>query len=151
MGTLVPAPSSARDGRYVTVGGRSYLARVLDARAFPAGTLRAVLLVPRASSAVAARSCEDVRVLTGWGDVAKHIASRFSPLAANYQALVDTLQGSSGGFAYVRAGARRLAGGPAPASIPSSGVVHYRGRTWSVFSWEPVPAARVYLLTPAGA
>ena len=150
MGTLRPAPGAVRDGQPVTVGGKSFEAHVLHAQAFPTGTLAAVLFVPRASGAVAARSCTDVRVLDGWGNVAKHIASRFSPLAANYTALVDTLQGSSGGFAYVRAGSRRLAGGSAPASIPSSGTIRYRGRSWSVFSWEPVPPARVYLLTPAG-
>lgn len=149
MGTLRPAPASVRNGRFVTVAGRSYQADVLDAQAFPSGTLEAVLFVPRAPRAIAERSCEDVRVLNGWGNVARHIASRFKPVDANYAALVDTLQGSSGGFAYVRSGYRRLAGGAAPATIPSNGVVSYRGRTWSVFSWEPVPPARVYLLTPS--
>ncbi len=150
MGTLRPAPAGVRDGQFVTVGGKSFEAHVLRTRAFPTGMLAAVLFVPRASGAVAARSCTDVRVLDGWGSVAKHIASRYSPLAANYPALVDTLHGSSGGFAYVRAGSRLLAGGSTPASIPSSGAIRYRGRSWSVFSWEPVPPARVYLLTPAG-
>ncbi len=147
MGTLTPAPSSVSDGQSVVVSGRSYQAHVLDTLAFPSGTLKAVLFVPNASGAVAAQSCADV-TLRAWGDVARHIASRFSPLSANYQALVDTLQGSSGGFAYVRAGSQRLAGGAAPASLPQSGIVGYRGRSWSVFSWEPSPPARVYLLTP---
>jgi hypothetical protein len=147
MGTLASAPHSVHNGRSLTSGGRSYEERVLDALAFPSGTLQAVLFVPTASRALAGRSCADVRS-SAWGQVARHIASRFSPLAANYPALVDTLQGSSGGFAYVREGSRRIAGGAAPASLPQSGTVRYRGRSWSVLSWEPVPPARVYLLTP---
>jgi hypothetical protein len=149
MGTLKPAPSSVNTGGSVTVAGHTYQAQVLDARAFPSGTLRVALFVPRPTGMVAAHTCAAVRV-AAWGSVAMHIAARFAPLAARYKYLVDTLRGSTGGLAFVRAGSRRLAGGVGPARIPLGGTVKYGGRSWSVFSWEPVPPARIYLLTPAG-
>jgi len=148
MGTLQPAPASATTGAQVDVAGRKYQAHVLDALAFPSGALRVALFVPEPTSAVTGQSCAAVRV-AAWGSVAKHIAARFNPLAAHYRELVETLRGSTGGLAYVRAGSSRIAGGAGPARIPHSGTVSYRGRSWSVFSWEPVPPARIYLLTPA--
>lgn len=148
MGTLQPAPSSPTTGAQVTVAGHKYQARVLDTHAFPSGTLRVALFVREPTSALAAQSCAAVRVAS-WGSVAMHIAARFSPLAAHYRDLVDLLRGTTGGLAFVRAGSKRLAGGAGPARIPDSGTVSYRGRSWSVFSWEPVPPARIYLLTPA--
>jgi len=88
-----------------------------------------------------------VRV-AAWGAVAKHIAARLHPLGAHYGDLVHTLRGSTGGLAFVRAGSKPLAGGAAPARIPRSGTLSYRGSSWSVFSWEPEPPARIYFLTP---
>ena len=78
-----------------------------------------------------------------------HVAARLNPLASHYQSLVDILQGTSRGLVYVRSGSRRIAGGAGPARIPRHGTVTYAGRTWSVFSWEPAPPARVYFLTPS--
>ncbi len=149
MGTLQPAPSSVSSGQSVTVAGSTYEAHVLNTLAFPTGTLQAALFVPKPTSAMASRSCAAVRV-AAWGNVAKHIASRFTPLSAHYSDLVGTLKGSTAGLVYVRAGSKQLAGGVGPARIPHSGTVKYRGRSWSVFSWEPVPPARIYFLTPAG-
>lgn len=149
MGTLEPAPSSVNNGQSLTVGKHSYRASVLDALAFPTGSLKAAIFTPSATNTIAAQSCAHVRVDAGWGGVVKHIAARFNPLAAHYGALVGTLDGSSGGLAYVRAGSELIAGGPSPARLPQGGIVHYRGRSWSVFSWAPIPPARIYLLTPA--
>jgi hypothetical protein len=149
MGTLQPAPSSVSSGQSVTVAGSTYQAHVLNALAFPTGTLQAALFVPKPTSAMASRSCAAVQV-AAWGNVAKHIASRFTPLSAHYSDLVGTLEGSTAGLVYVRAGSKQLAGGAGPARIPRNGTVKYHGRSWSVFSWEPVPPARIYFLTPAG-
>lgn len=146
MGTLKPAPSSVTDGATVAIAGRRYQTHVLDALAFPSGTLRAVLFVPVPTGA---SSCAQVRV-AAWGNVLRHIATRFSPLAANYGSLVGAVRGSSGGFVFVRAGSRRLAGTLGPKRIPRSGSVSYSGREWRVYSWEPVPPARIYFLTPTG-
>ncbi len=148
MGTLQLAPSKVSSGAAVSVGGSSYQDYVFDAQAFPSGPLRVSLLVPRPTGSLAAGSCSAVR-LAAWGNIAMHIAARFKPLSAHYQALVDVLMGATGGPAYVRSGARRIAGGSGPLKIPLSGAVKYGGRSWEVFSWEPSPPARVYLLTPA--
>ncbi len=148
MGTLQPAPSTVRTGASVSVSGTTYQVQLLNARAFPSGALRVALFVPAASSSVSTASCPSVR-LAAWGSVAMHIAARFKPLPAHYQDLVDVLHGATGGPAYVRSGSKRIAGGAVPARIPRRGIVRYGGRSWSVFSWEPIPPARVYVLTPS--
>lgn len=149
MGTLQPAPAPpVSGGELVTVRGSSYRSSLLNAAAFPSGTLKVALFVRAPSASQAKHSCTAVRV-SEWGSVARHIAARFKPLAAHYNYLVETLRGTTGGLAFVRAGSRRLAGDAGPARIPHSGTVKYAGRSWSVFSWEPVPPARIYFLTPA--
>ncbi len=147
MGTLRPAPPVSSNATSVKLGGSSYLLRFLSASAFPSGSLRVALLVPGPSSALARESCASV-ALAAWGSIAMHVAARLRPLPAHYEALVDVLHGTTGGPAYVRAGAKPIAGGHLPERLPIRGVLGYGGRMWSVFSWEPVPPARVYFLTP---
>ena len=149
MGTLKPAPSSVTDGGTVKIAGSSYQTHVLVALAFPSGTLQAVLFVPVPAVATKSYNCTQVRT-AAWGSVLRHIATRFVPLSAHYQDLVGTVRGSSGGYVFVRAGTRRLAGNVGPKRIPRSGKVSYRGREWRVYSWEPAPPARIYFLTPTG-
>jgi hypothetical protein len=150
MGTLQPAPAPARvsAGASVHVRGTSYSVDLLRAQAFPSGNLDVALFIPTPSSKLSASSCASVR-LAAWGSIAMHVAARLNPLASHYQSLVDILQGTSRGLVYVRSGSRRIAGGADPARIPRRGTVTYAGRTWSVFSWEPAPPARVYFLTPS--
>jgi len=148
MGTLKPPPTSVSNGETVTFGRSKYQAVVFDTAAFPAGTLKVALFVPAPASTLAARSCASVR-LAAWGNVAHHIAARFKPLQAHYNDLRIVLQGASGGMVFVRSGSVRLAGA-GPARIPHRGSLKYRGRTWAVFSWEAIPPARIYFLTPTG-
>ena len=148
MGTLQAAPSAPSAGS-LSVGGVPYQLRVFGATAFPGGPLEVALYVPVPAGAVARESCAAVRV-AAWGSVVRHIAARLRPLPAHYADLVDVLRGVTGGLTVVRAGSRRLAGSAAPARLPRSGSVRYGGRVWSVFSWEPVPPARIYFLAPAG-
>jgi hypothetical protein len=145
MGTLTPAPSLPSTGRSVSVGGRKYFIDVMTMRAFPAGDLKVALLIP-ADTATRA-SCAAVQV-AAWGSIARHLAARFKPLPSHYQDLVDVLRSTTGGLAYVRSGPRRIAGGATPARLPGSGTLTYRGRRWSVYSWESVPPARIYVLVP---
>jgi hypothetical protein len=147
MGTLQPAPPASSAATSVKLRGATYLLQVLSARAFPSGSLRIALLVPTPSPTVAAASCASV-ALSAWGSIAMHVAARLEPLQAHYQALVDVLHGTTGGPAYVRSGSKRIAGGAVPAQLPTHGLLRYGGRTWAVFSWEPLPPARVYFLTP---
>ncbi len=150
MGTLQPAPpSKLSTGATLTVAGNAYYDYAFNAGAFPSGALRVALLVPRPTGAVAATSCYSVQLAT-WGTIAMHIAARLHPLPAHYPELVDILRGATGGLAYVRSGSTRLAGGAGPARIPHQGIVKYVGRSWRVFSWEPAPPARVYVLMPQG-
>jgi hypothetical protein len=149
MGTLQPAPPPpANDGEPVTVQGSAYRASLTKAAALASGTLEIALFIRAPSGSLATRACSSVRA-SGWGRVARHIASRFKPLQAHYNYLVDTLRGMTGGLAFVRTGSKRLAGGAGPARLPGSGTVTYGGRSWSVYSWEPVPPARIYFLTPS--
>jgi hypothetical protein len=147
MGTLQPAPSTLRAGTSVRVNGASYLLQLLSARAFPSGALRVALFIPAPSRAVSAESCQAVR-LAAWGSVAMLIAAQLQPLQSHYQDLVDVLHGTTGGPAYVRAGSKRIAGGAVPKQLPPRGTVKFGGRSWAIFSWEPVPPARIYFLTP---
>jgi hypothetical protein len=147
MGTLQPAPHLSSPATSVRIHGSPYLLEPLHASAFPSGSLGVALLIPSPSAAVSAASCASVALAT-WGSIAVHVAARLEPLQAHYQALVDVLHGTTGGPAYVRAGSKLIAGGTLPAHLPTSGLLSYGGRTWSVFSWEPVPPARVYFLTP---
>jgi len=147
MGTLAPAPRVPSAATTVRIRGTSFLLEPLSARAFPAGSLQVALLIPTPSAAVSAASCASVALAT-WGSIAIHVAARLEPLQDHYQALVDVLHGTTGGPAYVRSGSTLIAGGRLPRQLPTSGLVSYGGRTWSVFSWEPVPPARVYFLTP---
>jgi hypothetical protein len=145
MGTLKPAPRAVSTGATVTIAGSSYRANVMHAGAFPSGSLDISLFAkePTAGSG----SCTMVRS-AAWGSVAAHIAARFKPLPPHYKDLVDIVRLTTNGVAFVRAGSRQLAGGRGPARLPLSGTVTYRGRSWSVFSFEPVRPARIYVLTP---
>lgn len=146
MGTLKPPPAAVGNGESVTVGRSEYQTVVFDTAAFPAGALKVALFVPAPSSTLAARGCASVR-LAAWGNVAHHIAARFTPLSAQYGDFRDVLQGASGGVVLVRSGSMRVSGA-GPARVPHQGTVKYRGRTWAVYSWEAIPPARIYFLTP---
>jgi hypothetical protein len=145
MGTLKPAPPSVNNGTTVTSAESTYRASVMQAGAFPSGSLEIVLFTKE--PAATSRSCAAVRS-AAWGSVAAHIAARFKPLPPHYKDLVDLVRSTTGGVAFVRTGSRQLAGGPGPTKLPLGGTVTYRGRPWSVFSFAPVPPARIYLLTP---
>ena len=147
MGTFQPAPTNPGASSSFTRAGRTYAVNLQSALAFPSGNLTVALFAAKPSQALAGTSCASVR-LAAWGAVAMHIAARVSPLAAHYRALVDIVDGTSGGLVYVRDGSKRIAGGPGPATLPTHGSVSYAGRSWAVFSWEPVPPARIYFLTP---
>jgi hypothetical protein len=149
MGTLQPAPPLPSDGTTVKARGSSYLARVAQVNAMPNGKLHVALLVPTPAKGVASRSCAAVRS-EAWGSIVKHVAARFMPLASQYQDFVGTLEGSTGGLAYVREGSLQIAGlNAGPRDLPTHGKVMYRGRPWQVFSWAPHPPARVYFLAPS--
>jgi hypothetical protein len=146
MGTMKPPPASASDRASVTTGERGYQAQILHATAFPTGKLTVALFIPTPTSAVTSRSCASVR-RAAWGNVAEHIAARYTPLWAHYEEFRYTLEGASGGVLLVRSGSTRLVG-VGPARVPSHGIVNYRKQRWAVFSWTPRAKTRIYFLTP---
>jgi hypothetical protein len=147
MGTLEPAPSTPSEGASVSANGAGYRVQLLSAKAFPSGTLRIALFIPDPTPTVTAASCAAVRLAT-WGSIAINIAGQLQPLQTHYQDLVDVLHGTTGGPAYVFSHSKRVAGGSVPERIPNHGTVKFGGRSWAVFSWEPLPHTRVYFLTP---
>jgi hypothetical protein len=82
------------------------------------------------------------------------IAERFARLAVSlpqhYAGFARTVTLYTGADVFVRDGTTQLAstGGAGPARIPSAGTVSYAGRSWLVFSFEPRPGTRVYVLAP---
>ncbi len=149
MGTFQPAPAKPPAASSIMRGGTTYAVSLENALAFPSGNLTVALFAAKPSQAVAQTSCAAV-TLAAWGSVAMHIAARLSPLPAHYGDLAHILGATSGGLVYVREGAKRIAGGAGPASLPKSGTVNYAGRSWAVFSWAPDPPARIYFLTLPG-
>jgi hypothetical protein len=147
MGTLEPAPPRLNESASVSVSGTSYRVQLRTAKAFPSGTLQIALFIPDPAPTVTDASCAAVR-LAAWGAVATNIAAQLQPLQNHYQDLVDVLHGTTGGPAYVVSGSKRIAGGSVPKQIPSHGTVRFDGRSWAVFSWEPLEHVRVYFLTP---
>jgi hypothetical protein len=145
MGTLKPAPHVVSAGATVTIAGSAYRASVIQVKSFPSGPLEVALFAKE--PATVSGSCATVRS-EAWGSVAAHIAARFKPLPPHYKDLVDIVRMMTNGIALVRVGSKQLAGGHGPTRLPLSGIVTYRGRPWSVFSFEPVPPARIYVLTP---
>jgi hypothetical protein len=142
MGTLSPAPPA--DAAAVSAGGNRYAASALAVHAFPAGPLQASLFVPEAPSP---QSCAAVR-LTAFGSIARHVATRLHPLSTHLRALADIVRTVTGARLLVRSGAQHLAGG-GPARLPRSGSVRFEGRRWAVYSWQPLPNVRAFLLAPA--
>ena len=131
----------------MALDGAQYGIVALHYNAFPTGTLDALLAVPQPTAQLQAQTCAAV-ALAETERVVKRIASRFHPLAARYGNFVETVHAETGALVVVRIGLRAIAGseGPGPAALPQSGTVAYQGRTWSVFSFEPTPPARIFVL-----
>ncbi len=142
-------PGAPPSGSALSLGGVSYLAVAGTFNAFPAGTLKAVILVSRPAASLAKQPCATVRA-GEFGRVAVRLAQLASALAQHYYGYASTVRIYTGGEVFVRQGARQVTStnGPGPAVLPTSGSVGYQGRTWLVFSFEPRRPTRVYLLVP---
>jgi len=142
-------PSRPPSGATLTLGAVHYRPVSETDTAFPSGTLDEVILVAPAPAAVATRPCAAVRA-GEFGRVAERFAKLAQSLSQHYPGYAATVSIYTGAQVFVRAGARQLAssGGAGPASLPTSGTVSYRGKSWLVFSFEPAASTRVYLLVP---
>ena len=138
-------PGVQPTGTSLALGGLQYGVVTLTYNAFPTGTLEALLAVRQPALRFEAQSCAAVS-LAETERVVKRLASRFHPLAALYGNFVETVHADTGALVVVRIGLRSIAGSAGPAALPQSGTVVYQGRKWSVFSFEPTPPARVFVL-----
>jgi hypothetical protein len=87
------------------------------------------------------------------GQIGQRIWARYALASAPPAAYVRAIANLIGGLAYVREGARLLAGSSrrAPRALPQEGTAQYRGLTYRVSSFPVRVAARparVYLLFP---
>ena len=143
-------PDARPSGSNLTLGGVTYLLLGEAYDAFPAGTLKAVILVAPPSPALTAQSCAALRA-DEFGRVAERFAQLAVSLPEHYLGFARTVRLYTGARVFVRDGARQLesSGGSGPATLPASGTVSYQGTSWLVFSFEPRPPTRVYVLAPA--
>jgi len=117
--------------------------------AFPSGSLVEVMLVPPPAASVERVSCPLVRAQE-FGRVAMRLVSLATNLAGQYPGYASTVAVYTGIDVFIRSGRQLLAtsGGAGPSNPPTSGTVRYRGQRWLVFSFAPLPPARIYLLIP---
>jgi hypothetical protein len=148
LGAALPATQPR--GATLRLGARTYhLVRQVD-RAFPAGTVTLVMLVPPPAAALAAQPCAAVRAAE-FGKVAQRFAQLAIDLPGHYSSYSATVSLYSDALVFVRDGAQQLAssGGPGPAAIPPAGTVGYQARNWLVFSFVAAAPARIYVLAPS--
>ena len=140
-------PLVAPRGSSMTVGGMRYTTATTSFKAFPSGTLRAVMLVAPPSARLSAQPCGAVRA-GEFARVAARLARLASALPSHYRAYALTVHLFTGAQIFVRNGATQLASsdGPGPSTLPVGGTVSYQGSSWQVASFEPSASARVYVL-----
>ncbi|HEX2702664.1 MAG TPA: hypothetical protein VHM72_04455 [Solirubrobacteraceae bacterium] len=152
--------SPPTDGTTLTVRGAVSQTASFLVKQFPSGTARAVLAIPKPNAALAGQSCALVGVAV-FGQIATDTAELFDlprsfkssvPVDQEYRLFVAAEGGLGPKYVFVRSGTVQIAGSFAngPIDIPSSGSFTFDGKAWNVFSFAPVPPARIYLLFPVG-
>lgn len=151
VSSLSPAPGFIPRRGSLTFGGLTYVTHTIDAVAFPGGPLQIYLLARRPSPPFASRTCFQIKV-AALGNVGVYVSRRFVLSDTSYGSYISVTQGLTHALVFVRDGSRQLAGSarPAPALLPDSGTVRFRGLSYGVFSF-PTHAAgghpiRIFLL-----
>jgi hypothetical protein len=144
--SLPPAPPA---GSALTLARTRYAVVRQTFRSFPTGTLEELLLVPPPSLSLRRANCDSVRA-GEFGRIAARLAALATALRKQYPGYAATVHIYTGADVFVRDGAKQLASsdGAGPRPLPRTGSVSYHGRHWLVFSFEPRPPARVYVLAP---
>ncbi|MGD1050395.1 MAG: hypothetical protein ABR947_04915 [Solirubrobacteraceae bacterium] len=151
-------PAAPPSGPTLSLGGTEYGVVTETYSAFPnsavAGavtgqTLTAAILVPPPAVATASLACTTVRA-DEFGRIAERFARLAVSLPEHYPGFARTVHTYTAADVFVRAGSTQLAStaGPGPATLPTAGTVSYEGSSWLVFSFEPAPSTRVYVLAP---
>ena len=142
-------PASQPTGSTLTLGGVTYRAVTATYNAFPAGTVSAVILAPPPAASLTRQTCAVVRA-GEFGRVGVRLAQLAPTLTQHYYGYASTVKIFTGAEVFVRKGDAQVTStsGAGPAVLPTSGSVSYQGRPWLVFSFEPRPGTRVYMLIP---
>jgi hypothetical protein len=146
-------PARPPKGASLKLGGVGYRADWLTYNAFPSGTLRALILVPPPAPALTREPCATVRA-NEFGRVARRLTNLLGPVTQHYTGYSYWVHVYTGAEVFVRnPDGTQLASsdGSDPPPLPLSGPLSYESQNWLVFSFMPVPPARVYLLVPAAA
>ena len=142
-----PAPPS---GPGLRLGGIRYRVVTETYTAFPTGTLSAVILVAPPGGPLTAEPCSTVRA-GEFGRVARRLTGLLGPLVQHYYGYAFWVQIYTGAEVFVRQSdgtqlTSSAGAGAGPAVLPTSGTVSYQGTNWLVYSFEPYPPTRVYML-----
>jgi hypothetical protein len=149
-GMLSPGPPTIPDHGPVEYHRAGYQAFSFNAEAYPSGRLRISLLLP-VDSSLAAESCAAIKTAE-MGAVARDISHRFTLSRSNFSEYLSLAAKLTHAVMFVRSGSHTLAASthrPAPARLPSSGSVSYRGTDYEVASFSTHTSAgtvRVYSL-----
>jgi hypothetical protein len=135
----------------VTLGRVAFRSVDQTFKAFPDGTVNAVIFVAPSPHTLTAEPCTTVRAQE-FGRVAARLAQLASALAEHYHDYAATVRIYTGAEVFVRRGGTQLAStdGGGPPVLPTGGAVTYDGVSWLVSSFEPRGSTRVYLLIPPG-
>jgi len=136
----------------LTLGGVRYLTVTRTYNAFPSGTLRAVILVPPPAISATEQSWAAVRAAE-FGRVAARLTGLLGPVAQHYYGYAYWVHVYTAAKVFVLAPAGTVlasSDGSDPPALPLSGSITYEGSSWLVFSFEPQPPVRVFLLVSPG-
>ena len=141
MSSLSPAPVHIPPHGTLTFGGVSYVTHTINGVAFPSGPLHIYLLARRPSPPFTSRICFQIKV-AALGKVGVYVSRRFVLSNGSYGSYISVTQGLTHALVFVRDGSRQLAGSVrlAPALLPDSGTVRFRGLSYGVISF-PAHAA----------
>jgi hypothetical protein len=143
-------PAAEPSAASLVLRGRRYLVARQTFAAFPSGALDELQLIAAPRSALARSSCASVAA-GAYGAVAVRFAHLATSLARAYYGYAATVSLYTGALVFIRSATQQLAssGGAGPASLPNSGTVSYRGRSWLDYSFAPDATARIYVLAPS--
>jgi len=143
-------PGSIPRGTSLRNRGVRYGVQKLTYDAFPTGTLTMVLLTAPASRALAAEPCATVRA-GEFGRIARRLTTLLGPITQHYYGYTYWVHLYTGAAVYVRnPDGSQIASsdGTNPDELPLAGPTTVNGQSYLVFSFEPKPPVRVYLLVP---
>lgn len=149
VGVGASLPASLPTSPTVTLGGVHFQPLTQRFRAFPSGTVSAVIFVAPPPRSLSLESCATIRARE-FGRVAARLARLARALPTHYYGYAVTVRTFTGAEVFVRSGTRQLAssGGAGPRLLPVSGSVTYRGTSWLVSSLALAPSTRAFLLVP---